>query len=55
MDKKIKLVYLMILNGKKPYWHTIKDLKSGDVDEVFRFISDMDVGVVVPWFAEKAK
>jgi hypothetical protein len=55
MDKKMKLVYLMLLNGKKPYWHTVKNLKSSDVNKAFRFISDMDIGTVIPWFAEKAK
>jgi hypothetical protein len=53
MNKKIKLAYLMILGGKKPYHQTVKDLKSGDIDEVFRFLSNMDVGKFMPWFAEK--
>jgi hypothetical protein len=54
MNRKIKIAYLLML-GKKPVANTVKDFTPTEYGKIFKFLNDMDVGKIMPWFAEKPK
>jgi hypothetical protein len=55
MDKRTKLIYLMMLDCNTQYGAVIKDLKKGEVRKVFEFISSVYVNKRSFWFAAKPK